>query len=142
MAEEKQEKKMHHDVEQDDKVTQTTASQTFKLEYCIDFQLFTADILVQAYGHRQLSGYHTLTRTWATGDNPAVKDVPGHEDDRHVPPSLSQWLRQSMHDSPYDNIGAVGQASAPKGEHEVRGETGSNSAAAGSVRPESDKTSK
>ncbi|KAL9012687.1 MAG: hypothetical protein Q9180_009081 [Flavoplaca navasiana] len=107
--------------------------------------MFTADALVQAYGHQQPSGYHTVTRTWATGDNPAVKDVPGHRDDRHVPPSLSRWLRQPMHDSPYDNIGAVGQASASNGEHGehgVRGETGSNRAAAGSVRPESDKTSK
>ena len=111
----------------------------------MDFQLFTANILVQTYGHRQLPGYHTLTRTWATGDNPVVNDVPGHGNDRHVPPSLLQWLRQPMRDSPYDNIGAVGQASASNGEdgeHGIRGETGSNSAAAGSVRSESNKTSK
>ncbi|KAF6239041.1 hypothetical protein HO173_002913 [Letharia columbiana] len=75
---------------------------------------------------------HYLKRTWSTGNEPSGEREPKHALVSNNSSTVDRWLKESMREQPWNNIGAILEPPPTKEAPGMRGETGSNSAVAGS----------
>ncbi|MCJ1456034.1 hypothetical protein MMC28_006391 [Mycoblastus sanguinarius] len=84
----------------------------------------------------------TLKRTWPTEKDPSGETEPKHTLVTKNSSTVDRWLGESMREQPWHNISGIPELSPSKGRFVIKGETGSNSALAGSEQRKSSEVDK
>ena len=104
--------------------------------------LHQVDSTLQSNMTRPAPAHHNLHRTWATNANASGTSGPTQQSNANVAPAVRRSIEEPMREQPWNGVGNFAATLASSFEEDCAGggETGSNSAAAGTDEREGNMT--